>query len=352
MTSGPTMMITIDGPSGSGKSTVSRLLARRLGFSFLDTGAMYRAVGYKTLHDKVDEEDREALTALLENLDLHLLPGREDTRVLLDGRDISTEIRTAEMGLVASRISAIAAVRKKLTELQRRIGGEGNFVAEGRDMGTVVFPGAPCKFFLDATPEERARRRTAQLAEKGEKADYESILAQIKKRDLDDSSRPIAPLVAAADAVHIDSSAMTIEEVLAFMTRTVQAKINDNSPFRKGARQPMDDGRTLKRRHLIYYLEIFDEDSGELLGHLVDITTRGIKLVGKKALAINRDYRMRMTLPEGYFKENVIHFEGRALWSGNDVNPDFYDTGFEVANLAKDVRKIIIKLINWLGFNE
>jgi cytidylate kinase len=217
-------MITIDGPSGSGKSTLSRLLAERLGYSFLDTGAMYRAVGYKVVQERVDEQDEEALAAVLDNLDLHLLPGNGDTRVLLDGQDISQAIRTAEMGLVASRVSAIAAVRRKLTELQRRIGREGNFVAEGRDMGTVVFPDAPCKFFLDAVPKERARRRTAQLAEKGELADLESILAQIKKRDLDDSSRDLAPLKAAADAVHIDSTDMTIEEVLAFMIRTVQTR--------------------------------------------------------------------------------------------------------------------------------
>lgn len=114
----------------------------------------------------------------------------------------------------------------------------------------------------------------------------------------------------------------------------------------------MDGDRTLKRRHLIYYLEVFDEDSGEILGHLVDITTRGIKLVSKKAVATDREYHMRMNLPEGYFKEKVIHFQGRALWSGNDVNPDFYDTGFKVANLNKEVRTIFIKLINWLGFNE
>lgn len=114
----------------------------------------------------------------------------------------------------------------------------------------------------------------------------------------------------------------------------------------------MDDGRTLKRRHLIYYLEVYDEDSGELLGHLVDLTTRGIKLVSKNRIEIDRDYRMRMVLPEGYFKESILHFEGRAVWSGNDVNPDFFDTGFDVANLNKEVRKVIIKLINWLGFND
>lgn len=218
------IMITIDGPSGSGKSTLSRLLAKSLGYSFLDTGAMYRAVGYKVIKDQIDEQDEEAMAAMLDNLDLHLLPGNGDTKVLLDDRDISQAIRTAEMGLVASRVSAIAAVRRKLTELQRRIGREGNFVAEGRDMGTVVFPDAPCKFFLDATPEERARRRTAQLAEKGEQPDRQSILVQIKKRDHDDSNRDLAPLKASADAVCIDSTNMTIEEVLAFMIRTVQTK--------------------------------------------------------------------------------------------------------------------------------
>ncbi|MEJ2689647.1 MAG: (d)CMP kinase [Deltaproteobacteria bacterium] len=218
------IMITIDGPSGSGKSTLSRLLAKSLGYSFLDTGAMYRAVGYKVIKDQIDEQDEEAMAAMLDNLDLHLLPGNGDTMVLLDDRDISQAIRTAEMGLVASRVSAIAAVRRKLTELQRRIGREGNFVAEGRDMGTVVFPDAPCKFFLDATPEERARRRTAQLAEKGEQPDRQSILAQIKKRDHDDSNRDLAPLKASADSVCIDSTNMTIEEVLAFMIRTVQTK--------------------------------------------------------------------------------------------------------------------------------
>lgn len=112
------------------------------------------------------------------------------------------------------------------------------------------------------------------------------------------------------------------------------------------------DGRTLKRRHLIYYLEVFDEETGKLLGHLVDITTRGIKLISKEPIECGRSFRMRMQLPEGYFKETDLHFEGRSVWSGNDVNPDFYDTGFDVPNLDKDVRTIIIKLVNWLGFND
>lgn len=114
----------------------------------------------------------------------------------------------------------------------------------------------------------------------------------------------------------------------------------------------MEGERTLKRRHLIYYLEIHDEDSGELIGHLVDITTRGIKLISKNPIEMDKDYQMRMMLPDGYFKEKFVHFTGKSVWSGNDINPDFYDTGFEVANLDKEIRKIVIKLINTLGFNE
>ncbi|MCK5405314.1 MAG: PilZ domain-containing protein [Desulfobulbaceae bacterium] len=113
-----------------------------------------------------------------------------------------------------------------------------------------------------------------------------------------------------------------------------------------------EDDRTLKRRHLIYYLEVYDEASEELLGHLVDITTSGIKIVSKKPIDMGKVFKMRMSLPDGYFKENEVHFEGKSKWSGNDINPDFYDTGFEVPNLDKDVRKIIIKLITWLGFND
>ncbi len=216
MASNP-VIITIDGPSGSGKSTISRLLARRLGFSFLDTGAMYRAVGYAIRNRNIDENDDHALATLLDRLDLRLETNGDDTRIILDGDDISDAIRSAEMGMVASRISAIPLVREKLTDLQRKIGRSGNFVAEGRDMGTVVFPDADWKFYLDASPEERARRRTRQLAEKGQTIPFETILAQIIERDRNDSSRAIAPLRPAKDAVIIDSSSLSIDEVIATM---------------------------------------------------------------------------------------------------------------------------------------
>lgn len=210
-------IITIDGPSGGGKSTVSRMLAAELGYTYLDTGAMYRAVGLQARNQGVDLADDEQVAAMLAELDLHLEPGNGDTRVLLAGEDVSVAIRSAEMGMVASAVSALPLVRAKLTELQQQIGARGRVVAEGRDMGTVVFPGAKYKYFLDATSEERARRRVDQLHEKGEEASYDDILAQIIKRDHDDSTRDLAPLKAASDAVCIDSSRMNAQEVLNFI---------------------------------------------------------------------------------------------------------------------------------------
>ncbi|MFH1215906.1 MAG: (d)CMP kinase [Pseudomonadota bacterium] len=215
-------IITIDGPSGCGKSTISRLIAARLGYTYLDTGAMYRAVGYKALKTGISLDDEQALGELLDNMELQLAPGDGDTRVFLDGKDISLVIRTAEMGPVASTVSAQPVVRQRLTEMQRRMGEKGRVVVEGRDTGTVVFPSARYKFFLDAAPQERARRRSEQLREKGMPADEEQILAQIMKRDEDDSSRSLAPLKAAEDAFIIDTSALSVEEVVSRMLEKVE----------------------------------------------------------------------------------------------------------------------------------
>ena len=214
-------IVTIDGPSGAGKSTICQLLAARLGYAYLDTGAMYRAVGLKIERTGTDCDDSGALAQLLAAIDLQLLADGGETRVILDGEDVSEAIRTPEMSMVASRISALPVVREKLTTLQREIGGRGKVVAEGRDMGTVVFPGAAWKFFLDATPEERARRRVLQLKEKGQQVDEEETLAQIIDRDRADSSRALAPLQPAEDGVIIDSSKRTIDEVVYFMAGQV-----------------------------------------------------------------------------------------------------------------------------------
>lgn len=213
-------IVTIDGPSGAGKSTISQLLAGKLGYAYLDTGAMYRAVGLK-IERTGNNCDSESLAQLLANIDLQLQPVGGETKVILDGEDVSEAIRTPEMSMTASRVSAIPAVREKLTTLQQEIGRRGKVVAEGRDMGTVVFPLAAWKFFLDATPEERARRRVLQLREKGQQVDEKETLALIIDRDQADSNRALAPLKPAEDAVIIDSSKMTIAEVVTFMAKQV-----------------------------------------------------------------------------------------------------------------------------------
>ncbi len=222
-------IITIDGPSGAGKSTISKLLAAKLHYTYLDTGAMYRVVGLQVERAGLDleaEGAREDLVQLLAGLDMTLAPGEEgkETRAFLNGEDVSDAIRTPEMAMVASRVSAQAEVRKKLTEMQRTIGKNGAIVAEGRDMGTIVFPDAMHKFFLDASPEERAQRRQKQLAENGQKVEFQEILAQIQKRDRADSGRSLAPLQPAENAVIIDSSEMSIDEVVSFMLAAVNKK--------------------------------------------------------------------------------------------------------------------------------
>jgi len=172
------------------------------------------------------ENGREKLVQLLATLEMTMAPGEEgqETRVFLHGEDVSDAIRTPEMAMVASRVSAEPEVRKKLTEMQRAIGQNGAIVAEGRDMGTIVFPEASYKFFLDATPAERAKRRQQQLMEQGQRVEYGELLTQIQKRDRDDSSRALAPLKPAPDAVVIDSSEMSIDEVVSFMLKTVHEK--------------------------------------------------------------------------------------------------------------------------------
>ncbi|OGR00309.1 MAG: cytidylate kinase [Deltaproteobacteria bacterium RIFOXYD12_FULL_55_16] len=221
----PKAIVTIDGPSGSGKSTISRGLAAKLHFTYLDTGAMYRAVGLALERQAIDLADPESLAKCLATIELAFSPnGDDDVLVLLNGEDISQAIRTSEMGLVASRVSAQPLVREKLTALQRQLGEKGGLVAEGRDMGTVVFPKAACKFFLSASAEERARRRQKQLAEKGQLVNYQEILAQISKRDHDDANRALAPLKPAADAIMVDSSSMDPDAVLAFMLDSIAKK--------------------------------------------------------------------------------------------------------------------------------
>lgn len=220
-------VVTIDGPSGVGKSTVSRKVAAALGWTYLDTGAMYRAVGFQCKQAGIALADDAALNALLARLDIRLLPPLhegDDVRVFLHDEDISAAIRSPEAGMLASQVSALSAVRSTLTALQQKMGRAGEIVAEGRDTGTVVFPDAAWKFYLDAPPEERCRRRVGQLLAKGQLVDAQELLAQIIKRDRNDRERTIAPLRMAEDAVLIDASDMTADEVAARMLAVVRGR--------------------------------------------------------------------------------------------------------------------------------
>jgi CMP/dCMP kinase len=222
-------IVTIDGPSGVGKSTISRKIATTFGFTYLDTGAMYRALGLHVKMKEIDlDSDKEVAAGILD-LSLELIPASsemDDVGVILNGKNVSGEIRTPEMSMVASKVSALPSVRKKLTEMQREIGLKGKIVAEGRDTGTVVFPKAAYKFYLDANPEERARRRVAQLRESGSEVDEQSILSMILKRDKNDSDRVLAPLKKADDALLIDTTSLSIEEVSEIITESIQKQLN------------------------------------------------------------------------------------------------------------------------------
>lgn len=221
------IVVAIDGPSGVGKSTISRELASRLGFTYLDTGAMYRAVALFFQRSATDLEDNEMVEAALEQIVIELAPARskdEDVRVRLNGEEVGHLIRTPEMSMLASRVSAHPSVRAKLTKMQQQLGRDGTIVAEGRDTGTVVFPDAKYKFFLDATPEERTRRRVLQLRANGEQVDEETLLEQTIKRDKDDSERQIAPLKKADDAVYVDTTSISKTQVLEEIAAVISEK--------------------------------------------------------------------------------------------------------------------------------
>jgi CMP/dCMP kinase len=217
-------VIAIDGPSGAGKSTIAKLLARRLGYTYIDTGAMYRAIGWKAKRDGVDPADEGALARLCAGTEVTIRHDTDGQRVLVNGIDVTDAIRTPEMGMLASAVSKSPAVRARLLTLQRMLGEAGGVVMDGRDIGTVIFPGAEVKFYLDASAEERGRRRWQELKEKGMDVDRTAITEEIRARDLQDSSRSIAPLTRAADARYLDSSTMTINDVVAAMLSHISGK--------------------------------------------------------------------------------------------------------------------------------
>lgn len=217
--------IALDGPSGSGKSTVAKRLARELDILYLDTGAMYRACACKASEAGVDLSDESAVEAMLSSLDLRIEYRGGAQHTILDGRDVSEEIRRPEVSMAASKISALGCVRKKMVEMQRKIASEQSCVLDGRDIGTAVLPDAPFKFFVTASVPVRARRRYDELRAKGYTVDYDALEKEIEERDRNDASRAISPLRRAEDAVLVDTSDMSIDEVVAFIRRRIQEKV-------------------------------------------------------------------------------------------------------------------------------
>ena len=214
-------VVAIDGPVASGKSTVARCVAERLGFVYLDTGAMYRAVGLLATEAGLSLEDEDAVVAVARGAHLHV---DGDGRLFAGERELGEAIRSLEMGAAASRVSALPGVRRVLVEEQRRLAAGADVVMEGRDIGTNVFPDAAVKVFLTARPEVRAARRCAELRARGEDVDEAQVLAALLERDRRDSERTVAPLRRAADAVELDTSPMTFDEVVAAVVAIVRAR--------------------------------------------------------------------------------------------------------------------------------
>jgi cytidylate kinase len=218
------LVVTIDGPAGAGKSTVAKGLALALGYRLLDTGAMYRAVALLARRQGVSWDETEALARTAATLDISFALDGDINRVRLASEDVTAAIREPDISYGASRVSAVPAVRTALLDLQRRLGAEGGVVVEGRDTGTVVFPGADCKFFLTASDDVRARRRHEELVQSGQAGTYEGTLEDMRARDERDTSRVVAPLARAADAVLVDSSSMTLDAVIDTMLDEVRRR--------------------------------------------------------------------------------------------------------------------------------
>ena len=207
-------VIAIDGPAGAGKSTVAKIVAEKLGYTYIDTGAMYRGVAWKTLRDDKEASD-EAILRAVQDIDVRLACTESGTRVTVDGTDVTGEIRTPEVTHIVSRVAALGSVREKMVELQRAMAADGAVVMDGRDIGTNVLPNADVKIFLTASVEERARRRYDEMVAKGYAVDFDELKDEIASRDKQDSERAISPLRQAEDAVLLDSTALSIDDVVA-----------------------------------------------------------------------------------------------------------------------------------------
>jgi cytidylate kinase len=215
------LVIAIDGPSGAGKGTISRAISEALGYRHVDTGAMYRAVGWKAAHDGIPLNDEASVSAVARVADIHVDGGV----VVIDGHDVTRAIRTPEIDKAATAVARLPKVREALVARQRALGGEGGVVMEGRDIGTVVFPNADLKIYLDASAEERARRRAGDTAHSGSQAGQAAVAEAIEARDRADTTRAVSPLAIAPDAVHIDTTAMPIEKVVDHVMGLVRARL-------------------------------------------------------------------------------------------------------------------------------
>ncbi|KAB0481543.1 (d)CMP kinase [Vibrio chagasii] len=218
-------VITVDGPSGAGKGTLCMLLADKLGFHLLDSGAIYRVLALASIHHGVDTESEDALVPLATHLDVQFIAEGDLVKVILEGEDVSGELRKEETGMAASKVAALPRVREALLRRQRAFSAAPGLVADGRDMGTVVFPEAEAKIFLDASAEERATRRLKQLQQKGLDVKFDDLLSEIQERDDRDRNRPVAPLRPAEDALVLDSTSMNIEQVVEKALHYIESKL-------------------------------------------------------------------------------------------------------------------------------
>lgn len=216
--------VAIDGPSGAGKSTMAKALAKELGFMYVDTGAIYRTVGYHMSLMGIGPRDVDGITRLLDDVNIEIRYEDGVQHMILNGADVTGEIRTPEISMYASTVSALPVVRAFLMETQRRLARENDVIMDGRDIGTVVLPNADVKIFLTASPEERARRRFLELQEKGDPSSFEKVLSEMKKRDEQDSTRACAPLKCAEDAVRLDTSGYTVEQSVAAIRDIIGGK--------------------------------------------------------------------------------------------------------------------------------
>ena len=230
--------IAIDGPAGAGKSTIAKAVAKDLGIIYLDTGAMYRATAYLALQKGIDPKDEQKVSEMLEDLKMDIVYKDGDQRIIVNGIDATPYLREHYMSKAASDISALPCVRYKMVDLQRDFASKNDVVLDGRDIGTFVLPNANCKFFLTASPEERAQRRMKDLEEKGEKVDYQTLLSDIIQRDYNDSHREVAPLKQADDADFVDTTQMSVEDVVAHVKEVVHIKTKHANSAEQNAEKP------------------------------------------------------------------------------------------------------------------